>query len=149
MTRLLTRIAAGVALMQGLAHGILFVESKPHSAPEASVVAAMRDTHFLMGGALHSYWQMYFGYGLMAAASCLFEAALLWFIAPLARDNPVAFRPLAATILAANVVHALLVLRYFFLVPLVPDSIIMLLLAAGLFVLQRRRGESSPIFGAS
>ena len=109
----------------------------------------MRDTHFLMGGALHSYWEMYFGYGLMAAASCFFEAALLWFIAPLARDNPAAFRSLAATILAANVVHAVLVLRYFFLVPLVPDSIIILLLAAGLFMLAGRGGKSAPALGAS
>lgn len=132
MTRLLVRIAAGVAMVQGLAHGAMFIAAKPHSAAEAGVVAAMWSVRFPMGGALHSYGEMYFGYGLMAAAVCLFEAASLWFIAPLAKDNPGAFRRLVSVILVANIVHAALVVRYFFLVPLVPDAIISALMLASL-----------------
>ena len=137
MTRLLTRIAAAVALFQGLAHGAMFLAARPHSIAEAGVQAAMWAVHFRAGGGLHSYGEMYFGYGLMAASSCLFEAALLWFIAPLAQAAPRSFRALAATLLAANLVHGALVLRYFFLVPLVPDTLIALLLAAALFASTR------------
>jgi hypothetical protein len=84
MTRLLAHLAAAVALFQGMAHGAMFLAARPHSLAEGAVAAAMWSVHFRAAGGLHSYGEMYFGYGLMAAASCLFEAALLWFIAPLA-----------------------------------------------------------------
>jgi hypothetical protein len=144
MTRLLTRIAAAVALFQGFAHGALFLAARPHSIAETAVTAAMWSVRFRLGGALHSYGEMYFGYGLMAASSCLFEAALLWFIAPLAQANPATFRRLAATLLVANLVHGALVLRYFFLVPLVPDTIVALLMVAALISSARRNTSDRP-----
>lgn len=124
------RIAAVVALIQFAGHGALFLRSKPsHGPAEVAVVNAMKENRFNFGGATRSYWDMYFGYGLEAAAVCLVEAILLWQLAGIARAAPGIIRPIVALVLVSNLAHAVLVLRYFFLVPLVPDVLISALLA--------------------
>ena len=64
---ILLRITAALAAIQGLAHGALFVSAKPRYGPaEVAVVEAMRANRFFAGGT-RSYWDLYFGYGLIAA----------------------------------------------------------------------------------
>jgi hypothetical protein len=134
-TPTLLHIAAAVALLQFFAHGVLFVRSKPtHGAAESAVVAAMKEQRFNFGGSVRSYWDMYFGYGLEAAFICFVEAILFWQLAAMAGAAPAMARPIVALFLVANLAHAVLVLRYFFLVPLVPDLIIALLLGWALLV---------------
>jgi hypothetical protein len=126
----LLRASAVVALLQFVAHGVLFVRTKPtHGDAEVAVLAAMKANRFDFGGSMRSYWDMYFGYGLEAAFICLVEAILLWLLANVAVTAPAVVRPIIMLFLVANVAHAILVTRYFFLVPLVPDILIALLLA--------------------
>jgi ABC-type thiamin/hydroxymethylpyrimidine transport system permease subunit len=121
----LLRVTAIVALLQFAAHGALFVRAKPtHGAGEIAVVQAMKDHQFDFGGAKRSYWDMYFGYGLEAAFICLVEAILFWQLAGIATVAPAAVKLIAGLFLAANLAHAFLITRYFFVVPLVPDVLI-------------------------
>jgi hypothetical protein len=125
----LLRIAAVVALLQFAGHGALFLRAKPtHGPAEVAVVTAMKQNRFNFGGSTRSYWDMYFGYGMEAAAVCLLEAILLWQLASIIRVAPGLIRPLIALVLIANLAHIVLVVRYFFLVPLVPDVVISALL---------------------
>jgi hypothetical protein len=123
------RIAAVLAAVQGLAHGALFVSAKPrYGAAEIAVIEAMKASRFFAGGT-RSYWDMYFGYGLIAAGVCLVEAVLLWQLARIAVANPALVRPIIALLIGANIVHVLLVARYFmFVVPMVFDVLIVALL---------------------
>ena len=123
------RAAAVVALLQFIAHTAFFLRAKPtHGDAEVAVVAAMKAHHFDFGGSMRSYWDMYFGYGIEAAFVCLVEAILFWQLAGIASATPSILRPIIILFLAANIGHALLVLRYFFLVPVVPDLVISVLL---------------------
>jgi hypothetical protein len=129
------RLAALVALLQFLAHTALFVRSKPtHGDAEVAVVETMKAHRFNFGGSMRSYWDMYFGYGIEAAFVCLVEAILFWQLAAIATTAPMIARPIIMLFLVANVGHAVLVLRYFFLVPLVPDVLIAILLATALIL---------------
>jgi hypothetical protein len=129
-TASLLRVAAIVALLQFTAHGAVFVRAKPtHGESEIAVVRAMKDHQFDFGGSKRSYWDMYFGYGLEAAFICLVEAILFWQLAASAAVAPAMVKPIVVLFLSANVGHAFLVTRYFFLVPLVPDVLISSLLA--------------------
>jgi len=137
-TSALLRTAAVVALLQFVGHGLLFIRAKPsHGETEVAVVQAMKDHRFDFGGSVRSYWDMYFGYGVEAAGICLVEAVLFWQLAAIAGTAPAMVRPIVALALAANVAHALLVMRFFFLVPLVPDALIALLLGWALFSASR------------
>jgi len=128
-TSSLLRVTAVVALLQFFAHGALFLRAKPtHGDAEVSVVAAMKTHRFNFGGSMRSYWDMYFGYGLEAAFICLVEAVLFWQLATIAGAAPAMVRPIVVLFLVANIAHAILVSRYFFLTPLVPDVVIALLL---------------------
>jgi hypothetical protein len=121
----LLRVTAIVALLQFAAHGALFVRAKPtHGAGEIAVVQAMKDHQFDFGGAKRSYWEMHFGSGLEAAFICLVEAILFWQLAGIATVAPAAVKLIAGLFLAANLAHAFLITRYFFVVPLVPDVLI-------------------------
>ena len=126
----LLRIASGVALVQFAAHALLFLFSSPKHGPEESaVVEAMKAHHFNFIGSMRSYWDFYFGYGLEAAFFCLLEAVLFWQLATIAKTAPLVIRPIVALFFLANIGHAILVLRYFFITPLVPDILIAACLA--------------------
>ena len=126
------RIAAALAAIQGIAHGALLVSYQPgHGAAEVAVVEAMRSAFFDFGGfAPHSYWEMYIGYGLFVALNCLIQAVVLWLLASRWRADPRSARPLVAVFLAANLLYAALVARFFFRLPMWFDLAIAGLLTA-------------------
>jgi len=118
---ILLRIAAILAAVQGIAHGAFFVTAKPRTDAEANLVAAMKTNHFF-GGGTRGYWDLYFGYGLIAAGICLVEAVVLWQLARIAPLQPAGVRAIVLTIVAANIAHALLVWRFFaFPIPIAFD----------------------------
>jgi hypothetical protein len=119
--RILFRIAAAVALVQGFAHGYLVVADRPIRGGE-TIFAAMH-APLAFHGAVRSYWGFLYGYGLFAAFTCLVESALLLF-AP--------SRAVAAVLLAANLGYASVVALYFFPVPLFFDLLLIALLAGAL-----------------
>jgi hypothetical protein len=123
-------LAAGLALLQASAHALLFVSAHPRHGPEeVAVVEAMKAHYFTFGDFARSYWDFYFGSGLLAALNVFVEAALLWQLAVLARADAHRLRPIVALLALANVAHAALCLRYFFLTPVVADLVIALCLA--------------------
>lgn len=122
---LILRIASTLAAIQGTAHGALFLLAKPRHGPtEVAVIEAMKSNRFDFAGATRSYWDFYFGYGVLAAAFCLVEAVLFWQLANLGKASPALVRPMVALFVLVNVGHALLTARYFFYVPIVFDLII-------------------------
>jgi hypothetical protein len=87
----------------------------------------MKANRFFAGGL--GYWDYYFGYGLIAAAACLVEAALLWQVGAIAATQPAVVRPMLVVFVLANVGHALLLARYFkFPLPIAFDVLIASLL---------------------
>src|SRR5260370_41587331 len=84
------RIAAALALLESAGHTFLFVSYTPsHGPEEIAVVEAMKSHAFKLGCvAAHSYWELYFGYGLFATVSCLIEAGVLWQLPSLVNSAP-------------------------------------------------------------
>jgi hypothetical protein len=125
----LLRIAAVLALLQGIAHAALIVFASPkHGPEEVAVIEAMKSHRFNFLGAQRSYWDFYFGYALIAAIICLVEAVLFWLVAGVASLSPSVIRPIAGVFIAFNIMHALLAARFFFITPIVPDILITLCL---------------------
>ncbi len=126
------RIAAVLAAVQGTAHSAIFLTAKPrHGAPEVGVIEVMKSNRFFAGGT-RSYWDFYFGYGLLAAAACFVQAILFWQLGTIAAFNGELIRPIVGLFLLANVGHALLVARYFSLyVTIAFDLLIAACLALG------------------
>jgi hypothetical protein len=127
-------IAAVIAAIQYLAHTILFLRAKPsHGQDEIELVERMQSLRWNFNGFERSYWNFYFGYGLLAILWGIIEIILLWQLAALASTSSVSIAPLVATLLIANIGHAVLTFRYFFLVPVIFDCLIAIVLAVALF----------------
>jgi len=136
-TTLLLRVAAVLTAIQGIVHGGFFISAKPRSEAETAMVTAMK-TGLFFGGGTRGYWDMYFGYGLIAAAICLVEAVLLWQVARTAVVPPTLARPIVVLLLAWKVAHALVVWRYFaFPIPIAFDALVAACLAWGLLAQPR------------
>jgi hypothetical protein len=136
------RLTAVVALLQGLGHAALFVRAQPrHGAAEVAVIGAMRSQSFDFGGfAPHSYWDLYFGYGLLAVVFALFIAAALWLTSGLA-EQPQQVRRFTGCIVVAASIHAAIIARYFFKLPLEFD--LGIIGGAGISLLLNRRSARS------
>jgi hypothetical protein len=104
------RIAAGLALLQGIGHAAAVVRWAPmRGAREAAVVDAMKSQSFAFQGLVRSYWDFFFGYGLLTAFNCFVEAAVLWQVSRLASSSdPSAATMMVAIFLMANLTHAYL-----------------------------------------
>jgi len=112
---LLLRLAASLALLACLGHTFLFLTYTPkHGPEEVSVVTAMKSHRFSFSGFQHSYWELYTGYGLFVSISCLMEALILWQLARV----PVA-KPLVGIFALGETAYAVLMLKFFFLIPIV------------------------------
>lgn len=114
------RIAAATALFAGVAHTARFLTYVPtHGAAEAAVVDSMKSHLFSFGGgAPHSYWDMYLGYGLFVTVGSFSEAILFWLLSNFATVCTALVRAVAAIFVLAEVGYAALILKYFFPLPL-------------------------------
>ncbi len=132
-TTVLLYIAAALALVQYIAHAFLFLRAKPsHGQDEIDVVTAMKSHRWNFSGFSRSYWDFYFGYGLLAILWGIIEIFLLWQLAGIAGISSVSITAFLILLLAANIGHAILTLRYFFLVPAIFDFLIALVLVLAL-----------------
>lgn len=132
------RIASSLALVAALGHTFLFLTYRPtHGPTEIVVVSAMQTHVFSFGGFLHSYWQLYFGYELFVTISCLVECGLLWQLASLSSSAPRSIRPMVLIFLLGEIATSVLMLRFFFLVPIVIHIATALCLALALLTLSR------------
>ncbi len=84
----------------------------------------MRAQSFDFGGfAPHSYWDLYYGYGLLAVVFALFIALVLWLTSGLA-EQPGQVRRFGGCVAVAVAVHAAIIARYFFRLPLEFDLVV-------------------------
>jgi hypothetical protein len=150
-TATLLRATAVLAFVQFCAHAARFVSYVPQHGPdESGVVEAMKSHSFIFSGATRSYWDFYFGYGLMAAFNCLIEFVLFWQLASIAKSSAAVIKPVAGLFLVANVGYAILVLIYFFPLPAYFDIAIAILLGGVLFSASRgteKNGGQAPAGG--
>jgi hypothetical protein len=132
------RIASILALIAALGHTLLFLTYKPTHGPAEVVVLTAMQTHvFSFGGFLHSYWQLYFGYELFVTISCLVECGLLWQLASLSSSAPRSIRPMIGLFFLGEVATSILMLKFFFLIPIVVHSATALCLALAFWALSR------------
>ena len=144
---LFLRIASIVALLAFLGHTYLFVSYVPtHGPEEVALLGAMKSHHFNFGGFSHSYWELYFGYGLFVSISCLVEALLFWQLATIAKTGTMRIRPIVAPFVLGEAGYAILMLKYFFLVPIVAHIVTALCLAIAFTTAERSGGLKKGTF---
>jgi hypothetical protein len=126
------RIAAVLTLLYCAGHTI-GMPWTPYTDPEAtSVLEAMKSHSFEAEGFKGTYWDLYFGFGLIIGVFLLVQSAVLWQVASLAKTDAIRVRPIMVSFLIAFLINAALSWKYFFAVPAVMASLIAICLAIAL-----------------
>jgi hypothetical protein len=136
---LFLRIAAVITLLYCAGH-TAGMPWTPFTDPEAvPVLDAMKNQSFERGGFKGSYWDFYFGFGVIISVFLLVEAVVLWQVGSLAKTDARRVRPIVASFLVAYIVNAALVWKYFFAVPAVMAAAIALCLTIALVLASRTK----------
>jgi hypothetical protein len=126
------RIAAVLTLLYCAGHTI-GMPWTPYTDQEAtSVLEAMKSHGFEAEGFKGTYWDLYFGFGLIISVYLLVQGAVLWQVASLAKTDAIRVRPILVSFLIAFVINAALSWKYFFVVPVVLAGLVAICLAIAL-----------------
>jgi hypothetical protein len=103
--------------------------SPSHGPLEVATIQAMKLQQFDFMGSMRSYWDFYFGFGLMLGVVLLIQTAQLWLLSTAVRRDAAAVRPLIGSFCVAYLAMAVLAWRYFFIAPVVFEVSIAICLA--------------------
>jgi hypothetical protein len=135
---LILRIAFAFVLMELAGHTWLVFSYVPkHGIEEVAVIAAMKSREFSFSGSHHTYWDLYFGYELFVSLSLLVEAAILWQVAKSS------VRSVVGILALGEAGYAILMSKYFFIIPIAGHTLMAILLAAAWFRLPAGPAPSS------
>ena len=136
----LLRAAAVVSVLYCGGHMAGYPWTPGVGADAEAVVRQMHGVSFDAVGVQRTYWDFYFGFGLIVGAFLLAQAAWLWSLAAVARRDARLAVPGARVTLCGAIVNAYLSHRFFSAPPMVLSLLVGVLVAASVWA---ARAESS------
>ena len=124
------RIASVVTLLYCLGHMSGYPWTPGATLESEAVITQMRKVIFEAEGATRSYWDFYFGFGLIVGAFLGVQSFALWGVAAIARRDARIVVPILVVFVVGFLVNAYLSSRYFFALPAVFSLVIAALLVA-------------------
>ena len=128
-----------VGLMIG--HMSAYPWTSTHVLRETELVKLMKDIPFEFMGESSTYWNLYFGWGLLVGVLLLSSAIILWLLSDLAHIGSRNVGAISGIVSAASLVAAYLSFRFFYIPPFLFFSLISVILAAAAVQLLRRQNE--------
>jgi hypothetical protein len=115
----LIRVSSILFVLLMIGHLSGYPWTSKHVLQEKQLVGSMKTVELVFFAERSSYWNLYFGWGLLVALMLLTIAIVLWLLSDIARLAP---RPvgLITGVISANCpVHACLCFRFFYTPPVV------------------------------
>jgi hypothetical protein len=122
------RVASVLTLIHAVLHTIGGVFGKPKDE-QVAVIETMKAHRFLVMGSPRTFWDFFFGYGLILGICLLVQGVLFWQLGEIAKSQPKLIRPIVATFILAFCVNGLIAGRYFFIAPAITEAVIAACLA--------------------
>ncbi len=118
------RIASVLGLIHAVLHTVGGVFGKADPGPQQVAVDAMMSNHFQLMGNMRSYWEFYRGMGLAVSIFLTIEAVVFWQLGSLARTDARRLRPVLVTFVVAYLAMAVNSYLYFFIAPVITETLI-------------------------
>ena len=115
---MLIRLSSFLFLFLAAGHMSAYPWSSAGSLQEARLVETMKSTDFNFMSQHSTYWNLYFGWGLLVGLLLLVMAALLWLLSDIARLAPRRVGTITGLIAAMSAIAAYLSFRFFYVPPL-------------------------------
>lgn len=126
------RIASVITFLYFAGHTASIPWTPAVGSGEVPVLEAMKAHSFNVLGSNRTYWDFYFGFGLIISGYLLVQAVVLWQLGSLAKREPAQVRAIVASFLVAFIVNAFLSWKYFFVIPLINAILISVCLGLAL-----------------
>jgi hypothetical protein len=139
--RTFLRIAAVITLLYCAGHSAGIPWTPVKGIKENEVIEAMKTNTFEASGVIRSYWDYYFGFGLLITAFLLFKSIVLWQLSSTPDSEYVRLRSIIYTFVASFVINAALSWKYFFAVPAIMAGTVAILLIVTLFTMRKLNTE--------
>lgn len=136
------RIASVITLLYFAGHTAGMPWTPADGPSERPLLEAMKAHSFDALGSQRTYWDFYFGFGVIISVYLLVQAVVLWQLGSLATTQASRVRPITASFFVAFIVNAFLAWKYFFAIPVIMTIAISACLAVA-FVLAGR-ATSTP-----
>jgi hypothetical protein len=109
-----------------------------HVPEQIRLVESMKSVAFVFLGERSSYWNLYFGWGLLVAVLLLTLAMILWFLSDVASLAPRGVGVIVGIIAASCLAGAYISLRFFYIPPFLFNVVISVILLAAMVQLLRQ-----------
>lgn len=116
---IMLRVASVITFFYFAGHTLGMPWTPAVGPQEVILLESMKSHHFDAMGSSRTYWDFYYGFGLVISGYLLVQAAVLWQLASRAKADPVGVRSIIASFFVSFLVNAILVWKFFFTVPLV------------------------------
>jgi hypothetical protein len=127
------RIAAGLTLFLTIGHTFGAVLAAPkHGDHEVVVRDAMKRLRVKEMGITRSYWDFYLGSGWTITVLLLGACAVMWWLAPMVRDNSAPLRPVLYSLFLMFAGVTAVSARYFVSAPIAVSCLIAVALGAAI-----------------
>ena len=124
----LIRLSSLLFVFLALGHMSAYPWASTHGDQATQLVATMKIIDFEFMGEHSTYWNLYYGWGLLVGVLLFSVATILWLVADLVRLAPKRLGIVAGLLSAVSAVGAYLSFRYFYVPPLVSFAAICLIL---------------------
>ncbi len=142
---ILLRVASILTLIHAVLHTIGGVFGEPkHGSEEVAVVETMKAHQFMVMGSPRTYWDFFFGYGLILSVYLLVQGVLFWQLGEIAKTQPKLIRPILVLFILSFCASTIIAGRYFFMAPVVTEGIIALCLVGAYVTAGARTAALTP-----
>jgi hypothetical protein len=119
------RIAAALLVLYTMGHTGGALLNTPHFSPAAdSVLASMRTVRFLASGVERTWFNFFFGFGLIDSVFFLVSAAIAWYLGGLSAAERRTVRPVTWALFLGYAASIPIIVLDFFAMPLVFSTLI-------------------------
>lgn len=139
------RIASLLTLVHAVLHTVGGVFGKTPPGPASAAVAAMRANQFVFMGQTRTYFDFLRGMGLAVTIFLTIGAVVFWQLASLVKRDGRGLRPILATFTVAYLAMAINSYVYFFLAPVIVETLIAACLAVAIATAKQANEASGMI----
>ena len=132
-----------VGLMLG--HMSAYPWTSAHDPRETKLIELMKNIPFEFMGERSTYWNLYFGWGLLVAVLLLTLAVILWILSDFAHIGSRGVGAISGIVSATSLVGAYLSFRFFYIPPFLLFSLICLILTTATVQLLSERADGGPV----
>jgi len=135
----LLRLSSFLSVGLTIGHISAYPWTAIHVLQDRQLVDSMKSVAFEFMGERSTYWNLYFGWGLLVGVLLLTLAIILWFLSDLTHLAPRGIGIISGAISVSSLVGAYISLRFFYIPPFLFDLAICLILLTAAVQLLRTK----------